>query len=138
MARRNDWPERLTAVIESARKQPYVLGQHDCLRVACAAVEALTEVDYWPRFKGYKTKRQALARIAKIAPSLAEAVTATLAVSPAPTFSALRGDLLLFRDDQGEDHLGVCIGRQVVLTAPEGTLLMALDHPGLLCSWRIG
>lgn len=137
-SRRTDWPERLTAVIEAARQQPYMLGTHDCLRVACAAVEALTEVDYWPKFKGYKTKRQALARIAKIAPSLAEAVTATLAVSPAPTFSALRGDLLLFRDDQGEDHLGVCIGRYVVLTAPEGSLLLGLDHPGLLCSWRVG
>ena len=138
MTRRNDWPERLTAVIEAARQQPYVLGRHDCLRVACAAVDALTEVDHWPKFKGYKTKRQALARIARIAPSLGEAVTATLAVSPAPTFSALRGDLLLYRDESGEDHLGVCVGRYVVLTAPEGSLLLGLDHPSLLCSWRIG
>lgn len=138
MARRNDWPERLTAVVEAARGKPYVLGEHDCLRLACAAVEALTDVDYWPRFKGYKTKRQALVKIAKIAPSLGEAVTATLGVSPAPTFSALRGDLLLYRDAQGEDHLGVCLGRQVVLMAAEGTLLMGLDHPGLLCSWRVG
>ena len=138
LRRRTDWPERLATVIESARQQTYVLGRHDCLRVACAAVDALTGVDHWPKFVGYKTKRQALARIARIAPSLGEAVTATLAVSPAPTFSAMRGDLLLFRDDQGEDHLGVCVGRQVVLTAPEGTLLMGLDHPGLLCSWRIG
>lgn len=140
-ARRHDWPERLIAVIEAARQQPYVLGTHDCLRVACAAVEALTGTDFWPRFsgkRGYKTKRQALACIARIAPSLGEAVTATLGVSPAPTLSAWRGDIVLYRDEQGEDHLGVCMGRLVVLTAPEGTLSMALDHPGLLASWRIG
>ena len=138
MARRHDWPERLTAVIEAARGKPYVLGENDCLRLACAAVEALTSEDFWPRFAGYKTHRQALVTIARIAPSLAEAVTATLGVSPAPTFSAWRGDLLLFRDDRGEDHLGVALGRSVVVMAAEGTLLMGLDHPGLLCSWRIG
>jgi hypothetical protein len=136
--RRIDWPERLVAVMEAARKQPYVLGTHDCLRLACAAVEALTGTDYWPRFEGYKTKRQALVTIARIAPSLSEAVTATLGVPPSPVLSAWRGDICLFRDDQGEDHLGVCMGRLVIVTAPEGTLSMALDHPGLLVSWRIG
>lgn len=137
-ARRLDWPERLTAVVEAARGKPYVLGDNDCLRLACAAVDAVTGVDYWPRFAGYKTRRQALVTIAKIAPSLGEAVTATLGVSPAPTFSAQRGDILLYRDDRGEDHLGVCVGRHVTLMAADGTLLMGLDHPGLLCSWRVG
>lgn len=139
--RRDGWESRLAAVIEAAAGRPYVLGENDCLRLACAAVEALTGVDFWSRFsgnRGYKTKRQALVAIAKIAPSLGEAVTATLAVSPAPTFSALRGDLLLYRDEQGEDHLGVCIGRDVVLMAAEGPLTVGIEHPGLLCSWRIG
>lgn len=138
LTRRPDWPQRLVAVIDAARREPYVLGEHDCLRLACAAVEALTGVDFWPRFAGYKTKRQALVTIARIAPSLAEAVTATLGVSPSPVLSAWRGDICLFRDAQGEDHLGVCMGRLVVVTAPEGTLTMSLDHPGLLASWRVG
>lgn len=138
LTRRHDWPERLVAVIEAARCEPYVLGTHDCLRLACHAVEAMTGVDFWPRFAGYKTKRQALVTIAKIAPTLGEAVTATLGVSPSPTLSAWRGDLMLYRDEQGDDHLGICMGRQVVLLAPEGTLMMAIDHPGLLASWRIG
>jgi cell wall-associated NlpC family hydrolase len=138
MARRPDWPERLAAAVDAARGKPYVLGENDCLRLACAAVQALTDDDYWPRFAGYKTKRQALARIARVAPSLGEAVTSTLGVSPSPTASAWRGDIVLFRDERGEDHLGVCLGRQVVLMAAEGTLLMGREHPGLLCSWRIG
>lgn len=138
LTRRNDWPERLTVVMEAARRQPYVLGTHDCLRLACAAVEAQTGADFWPRFAGYKTRRQALVTIARVAPSLAEAVTATLGVEPSPVLSAWRGDIVLFRDEQGEDHLGVCMGRLVIVTAPEGTLSMALDHPGLIAAWRIG
>lgn len=138
MSRLLDWPERLIAVVEAARGKPYVLGENDCLRLACAAVEACTGTDYWPRLKGYKTKRQALVTIARIAPSLGEAVTATLGVAPTPTLSAQRGDLLLYRDAGGEDHLGVCIGRMVVLMAAEGTLQLRLDDAGLLCAWRIG
>lgn len=138
LMRRTDWPERLTAVMEAARRQPYVLGTHDCLHLACAAVEALTGTDFWPRFAGYKTKRQALVTIARVAPSLAEAVAVTLGVEPSPVLSAWRGDIVLFRDDQGEDHLGVCVGRMVIVTAPEGTLSMSIDHPGLIAAWRIG
>lgn len=141
MARLIDWPERLNAVVESFRGTPYVLGQNDCLRLACAAVAACTGIDYWPRIvgkRGYKTKRQALVTIAKIAPSLGEAVTATLGVAPSPTLSAQRGDILLYRDAGGEDHLGVCIGRTVVLMAESGTLQLRLDDAGLLCAWRVG
>jgi len=133
-----DWPERLTAAIDAARGKPYVLGENDCLRLACAAVVAITGVDYWPRFAGYKTRREALVTIVKIAPSLKDAVTATLGMMPQPTFAAQRGDIMLYHDDRGEDHLGVCMGRRVVLMAAEGTLYMNLDHSGLLCSWRVG
>lgn len=137
MTRRSDWPERLAAVIAAARDKPYVLGSNDCLRLACAAVDAMTGVDYWPRFVGYTTKRQALVTIAKIAPSLGEAVTVTLGVAPTPVLSSLRGDIVLFRDDRGEDHLGICMGRVVVLMAENGTILADIGDARLLCSWRI-
>lgn len=138
LQRRNDWPERLVAVMDSARHRPYVLGSHDCVRLACSAVEAQTGIDFWPRFAGYATKRQALVTIARIAPSLGEAVTVTLGVVPLAVLSARRGDIVLFCDDLGEDHLGVCMGRRVIVTAPEGTLSMELDHPGLISCWRVG
>lgn len=136
--RQDGWESRLARVIEAATGRPYVLGENDCLRLACAAVDALTGVDFWPRFAGYRTHRQALVTIARIAPCLGDAVTETLGVSPAPTFSALRGDIVLYRDERGEDHLGVCVGRDVVLMAAEGSTTLGIEHPGLLCSWRIG
>lgn len=134
--RLDGWETHLCAAIETSQGKQYVLGKNDCLRLACAAVEALTGADYWPRFAGYKTKRQALVKIAKLGPSLADAVTATLGVQPSGTLSAQRGDLLLYRDE--DDHLGVCVGRDVVLTAPEGTITVPIDDARLLCSWRIG
>jgi cell wall-associated NlpC family hydrolase len=136
--RLDGWESRLMAVVAAAQGQPYVLGQNDCLRLACASVEALTGIDHWPRFVGYKTKRQARVTIAKIAHSLGEAVTATLGVSPKSTLCARRGDIVLFRDEQGEDHLGVCIGREVTLTAPDGVVTVGIDDPRLICSWRVG
>lgn len=136
--RRQGWELRLNAVLDAARARPYVLGEADCLTVACEVVKALTGVDFWPRFAGYRTPRQALVTIMRVAPSLGEAVTATLGVPQSGVFAAWRGDLLLFRDSSGEDHLGVSIGPQVALTAPEGWLLIPLAHPGLLCSWRVG
>ena len=138
MMRLPGWEMRLTTVLEFARTQPYELGRHDCLRVACAAVLALTGTDYWPRFRGYRTRRQALATIARIGGSLGEAVAITLGVPPSPTLSALRGDLALFRDGWGEDHLGVVVGRYVQLTLPAGAGSVPLDHPGLVCAWRVG
>lgn len=138
LQRQQGWERRLNAVLDTARGRPYVLGEADCLKVACEVVEALTGVDFWPRFSGYRSKRGALLTIARVAPSLAEAVTATLGVPPTRVFAAWRGDLLLFRDEQGEDHLGVSCGSMVALTAAEGWLLIPLSHPGLLCSWRVG
>lgn len=138
LRRLEGWESRLAVVIEAARCAPYVLGESDCLRLACRAVQALTGVDFWPRFAGYSTRRGALVTIARIAPSLGEAVTATLAVSPTPTLSARRGDLVLFRDADGEDHLGVVTGSRVMVYLPAGLGSVALDHPGLLGGWRIG
>lgn len=136
--RLDGWEMRLAAAIEAAQGKPYVLGTNDCLRLACASVEALTGIDYWPRFAGYRTHRQALVTIARIAPSLGEAVTATLGVAPASTLSAQRGDIVLFRDERGEDHLGVCTGRDVVLMAAEGTITAGIEDKRLLWAWRIG
>ena len=43
-----------------------------------------------------------------------------------------------FGDDRGEDHLGVALGRNVLVMAAEGSLHIGLDHPGLVCAWRVG
>jgi len=135
LTRRADWPERLAAVLEAARNEPYRLGEHDCVRLTCRCIEVMTGVDRWPRFAGYKTKAQALRLIAKMAPSLGEAVSYVLGRQPQPVAMAQRGDVLLYQDEEGH-HLGICAGSTMVLMAPQGLVFLPLAQA--LTSWRVG
>lgn len=135
--RREDWPERLAETVAAARHAPYRLGEHDCLRFSCRCVEAMTGVDYWPRFAGYRTHRQALVAIARIAPTLGAAVTAVLGLPEQPPALARRGDLMLYQDAGGE-HLGICVGGDVAVLGPEGLAFVPIDHAGLRHCWGIG
>ncbi len=138
MNRLPGWEDRLAAVFESARATPYVLGQHDCLRVACAAVAALTGVDYWQRFAGgYATQREAIKVIRSIAPDLGRAVSMITGTEPVLPLQARRGDLMLYSDPAGE-HLAVCNGATAAVLGPDGLLWLPLDHAGLRAAWRIG
>jgi hypothetical protein len=138
LIRREDWPARLAEVADGALARPYALGEWDCLRFCCTAIFAMTDVDLWPRFAGYKTKRQALATIARIAPSLGEAVGKVLDVHSNSPLAAMRGDVVLYRDGFGEDHLGLCLGGTVGVLAPGGLLKLPITDAGLICAWRIG
>jgi hypothetical protein len=122
-------------IIADAETKPYKLGEHDCLRVACQVVAARVGIDYWPRFAGYKTKRQALARIASIAPSLREAITKTLGIHEVLPTLAQRGDIVLYRDV--EEHIGVCMGENVVVLGPDGLVRIKITSPMLLAAWRL-
>lgn len=136
MARIPTWPEALAVEIAAARRAPYLLGTHDCLRFTCGCIEAMTGVDYWPRFAGYSTRREALRTIAKIAPSLGEAVSLVLGVEQQPALWARRGDVVLFHDAAG-DHLGVCTGASAAVLGESGLVAVRLDHPGIAGSWRV-
>ena len=132
------WEERLEAVLVAAANKPYRIGTHDCLRLACRAVEALTGVDYWREFAGrYKSQRDALRRIRMYGDTLTDAVTVVLGITPKGPLMARRGDLLTYRDESGE-HIGVCAGATVALMAEGGLVYVALDDASLLFSWRIG
>lgn len=126
-----DW---LDAIADAERK-PYRLGEHDCLRLACRVVEARSGIDHWPRFAGYKTKRQALAVIARIAPSLREAITATLGAPELSPTLAQRGDLVIYRDT--EEHIGVCTGEHVAVLGADGLLRVPITSRRLTAAWRV-
>jgi len=127
----------LNAVIDAARARPYVLGVHDCFRLACAVMEALTGVDRWPEFSGYKTKREALAKLARYGHSFEAAGDWFFGAPRLPVAQAQRGDIVAARDPLGEKHLGVCVGARVCLLLEAGLVMVALDSPLLLCAWRV-
>lgn len=137
MTRLEGWESRLAAVLAAADAESYRLGTHDCLRVSCHAVEALTGVDLWPQFAGYTTKREALVVIAHHGRTLFDAVSNVLDVEPCPPLMARRGDIVLVFD-QREHHLGVCAGATVATLMQDGLLYIPLDHSSVLNCWRIG
>jgi hypothetical protein len=58
-------------------------------------------------------------------------------IAPCSPLLARRGDLVLYRDQSGEDHLGVCNGAHVGVLGREGLLWLPLDDAGLRMAWRI-
>lgn len=132
------WESRLDAIIEDARRKPYELGEHDCFRVACRVLAALTGVDRWPEFAGYKTKKQSLAIIARYGSSFEKAFD-WFCGNPSPSVDvkfARRGDLCCVETADGEKHLGICLGRDTALLAPEGLIYIATLN--CRCAWRVG
>lgn len=131
------WEERLDAVIEAARTRRYVLGEHDCCRLACAAVAALTGIDRWPEIAGrYRTKREALVLIARWGASADRAADAFFGGERVDVRRAQRGDLVMLATADGERHLGINLGTETAYMADAGlTLIRTRDG---LCAWRVG
>lgn len=129
------WEARLAAVIEAARARPYVLGEHDCFRFACAAVEALTDRDLWSDWAGtYSTRRQALRQIVQYGGSFTGAMSKLFGVVPCSPRLARRGDILKFVSND-EPHLGVCTGTEVAVLAEAG--LIGIPATACECCWGI-
>ena len=134
--RLDGWEARLFALIDEARSNPYELGVHDCARLAGQVETALTGVDRWPRFAGYKTKREALAILAKWGSSFEAAFDAIFETIGVDVKFARRGDIVCIQTEDQEKHLGVCLGNQAAFLAPHGLVFV----PTLTClrCWRIG
>lgn len=131
------WESRLVDVVEQARHRPYQLGQHDCFRLACAVVQALTGADRWPAFAGcYATRGEAVRHIAKFGSSFEAAASAFFGGDPVHVRMARRGDLCAYTDPSGEKHLAVCMGERVAALGESGVLWMPLQ--ACHACWRIG
>lgn len=130
------WERRLDAVIEAARGEPYELGRHDCFRMACHVIEALTGADRWPEFAGYRTKREALAKIAVHGATFEAAGDWFFGGARMDWKRARRGDIMAIATTDGEKHLGVCMGERAAFLAPDGLIWVAASSA--LCAWRVG
>lgn len=131
------WETRLAEVFEWARSRPYVLGSHDCFRVTCRTVQALTGVDRWPEFEGrYTTKRESLALLARYGSSFEAAFDWFFGVQRENPRLARRGDIVKCVDETGEAHLGVCCGAEVAVLREHGLSFAPLEAAH--CCWRVG
>jgi len=130
------WDARLAALIEDARNRPYELGAHDCFRMACRVIEALTGVDRWPEFAGYRTRRQTLALLAAHGASFEAAGDWFFGGARIDWKQARRGDVAAVATADGEKHFAVCVGSRMACLAPDGLLFLPMS--AALCAWKVG
>ena len=131
------WEGRLAAVVAEAANLPYALGEHDCFRLACRAVDALIGVDLWVEWAGrYATHTQALRIIAEYGGCFTGSFTKLFGVAPVSAKLARRGDIMEFLAADGQQHLGVCLGERVAVLGEHG-LVFVLITACVHC-WRIG
>lgn len=129
-----DWQSRLDAVIEAVRYEPYQVGVHDCFRLTCRVIEALTGVDRWPQFAGYRTRWEALERMAEHGSNFDDAADWFFGTERVAPGEARRGDIVMLIEDT--KHLGVCIGAHAAVITDAGLAFVPLEYA--ICAWRIG
>jgi len=137
LTRKNDWPERLAAVVRAAAARPFEWGRQDCALFACDCIAAMTGADPAAAFRGrYRTARgaaRALRRIAGV-DDLGALATKVLGAPVAPAF-ARRGDIaeVPLLDGPG---FGVVLGREVAVVGVEGLLRVSMQTATR--AWRVG
>jgi hypothetical protein len=137
--RREGWEGKLEKIISDAREQPYKIGVHDCFRVACRVLEALTGEDRWPEFAGrYRTTGQARRLLAGYGSTFEAAGDWFFRSERADIRTARRGDIVAIETPNGEKHLGVVTldGARAALLGPEGLVFVPVLT--CLCCWKIG
>lgn len=133
------WERRLNEALAAAGKKPYRFGEHDCYRVALAALEALTGIDLWPGWAGmYTTPFEALRRMHEYGGAGFDEAFSRLfgAAALRPVKRAKRGDMVKVLAADGAPHLGVCIGALVCGLREEGMAYARLATGE--CFWPIG
>lgn len=115
MYRKPDWEARLAAYLEPLRTRPFKWGEHDCCTFAGGAVEAMTDVDPMPEFRGkYRSAASSSRALRSIGGGdLARTLDAKLRQVPAGL--AHRGDIVMH-----DGLLGICLGAMVVAVGREG------------------
>ncbi len=136
VARIEGWEDRVLSVIETYRRKPYRLGRSDCLTFACAAVEAMTGVDYLDLVpRRYATNKAALRLAREIGGgTVADAVDKKTGLKRGSVASMGRGDVCLYVDDIGE-HLGLFWGRFAYVYGPNG--IVTVDIHKCTSGWRV-
>lgn len=122
--KREDWPDRLAAMVEARRRVPFAWGEQDCMTWAADVILELSGVDFLSVYRGtYDTEDQAEAILH--AEGGLEALLARLATGAGMTERASprlaqRGDLALVR-----------VGNQMMAGVITGTAIAVPGSDGL-------
>lgn len=137
LERFEDWPKRLAAALDAAKRRPFVWGEHDCMLFASDVVHAMTGHDYMGKFRGsYSTAQGAYLSLRRHGfAGVKDAFEQTLGAPLPSVFLAQRGDIVLFDDMAGRLGAGICVGEEIAVLVFEG-----LDYLPLASgkwAWRV-
>ena len=133
--RRQDWPLRLNAWLDSVRERTFAWGEFDCALGAADAVFAMTGVDYAVEFReAYFSKRNAAKLLAQRG-GLEALVTHALGAPLDSPKLAQRGDVVLV-DSGGEGPaLAVVMGADAVAPGPHAAVWVPMAR--WQKAWRV-
>lgn len=129
--RREDWPLRLNAWLESIREKPFAWGVHDCVLGAADAVRMMTGVDPAAAFRGCYGTGFAASRILIEHGGLEAMASAALGAPLASPRLAGRGDLVLVEAGIEGPALAVVILADAAAPGPAGVTFVPMKD------WRI-
>ncbi|HUF81285.1 MAG TPA: hypothetical protein VMN03_09140 [Burkholderiales bacterium] len=130
--RRQDWPLRLNAWLDSVREKAFAWGTHDCVLGAADAVLAMTGQDPAQAYRARYQTRTGAARVLAEHGGLEALVTGALgAPLPGPRLAG-RGDVVLMESGTQGPMLAVVIGASAVAPGPEGATFLPM------ADWRTG
>jgi len=134
--KKSNWLRLLYGYIDVHSKTIYTLGQNDCVRFCCGAIEAMTGVDHWPELGGhYSTRAEAIAFIRAMAGDLTKFVTQKTGYEAIPVAFAQRGDLVIYEDEKGK-HLAICVGENFTAFREDGFIYLPMSK-NVTAAWRV-
>lgn len=133
MTRRDDWPERLFALIDARRDTPFGWGLHDCCTFAADAVREMTGADPIADLRGQWDDEVSALRLLKDHGGIEVLASERLGEQIAPAF-AQRGDVVL-HTLTGREALGVCVGDRFAAVGDVGVELVPMSHA--VRAWRV-
>ena len=133
--RREDWPLRLNAWLDSVRERAFEWGEFDCALGAADAVFAMTGVDYAVEFReAYFSKRNAVRLLAERG-GLEALVTQALGDPLDGPKLAQRGDVVLVDSGGDGPAIAVVVGAAAVAPSPAGVVFVPMSQ--WLKAWRV-
>lgn len=131
------WERILRDRLAASMREPYALGRSDCATWALDITRAITGTAVGETLRGRYHSRAGAVRLMRVLSqegTLKGAVTAYLQREPVSIRRVMRGDVLLYIDSDGEQHLGINDGIQGAIRTPERTALIPLDR--FDCGWN--
>lgn len=137
MRRRTDWMTQLMAAVDTAQVLPFSYGLHDCCTFAAHCVDAMCDSEVLRKIQRthpYRSETEAHEYIA-LHGGLVGLVSAYLGAALDNPLFAAPGDVVVARDVDNRELVGVVIGHNVVAPGQGGLRTLPVTHA--LAAWKV-